>query len=269
MRPPIRLALSSGIRLSVSITGRGPTIVFHQGFSLTQRIWSAIVEDLSIDHQCITFDPRGHGQSDIPAGGYSVKQLAADLTELVDVLESTDVTLVGHSLGGAVSMVSVVNDTAKKRFSKLVLLGPAVPSFVRRAGLPFGVEPAEFAALRHSIEQDFAAHAQRTADMFFHRTERAFAQELFAETLAMPTPVASTLFCALGDINLTERLSDVAIPVLALWGKHDKLSDPRWTTWIRDQNLPLWTVDTLPHSGHAPMTDEPQVLAARIRDFIR
>lgn len=263
-----KLALRDSVELDYTDTGDGPTIVFHQGFSLTQSIWRPIVDDLVQDHRCITFDPRGHGKSAVPQRGYTLERLSDDVHELADRLELTNVTLVGHSMGGAVCLNAVADEPAGEQFGRLVLLGAAVPSFVQRFGLPFGVPPAQFAHMRRDVEDDFAAFSRRTSEVFFHQVDRQMARRIFDETLSMPSEVALQLLDVLGAIDLADRLPDVAMPVLALWGAHDQLSDPRWASWLVDQRLPRWSVGTLRNSGHAPMADEPELLAHEIRKFV-
>ncbi|WP_405139939.1 alpha/beta fold hydrolase [Nocardia sp. NBC_01388] len=52
-------------------------------------------------HRAVAYDRRGHGRSDDPGAGYEFDTLADDLAALLDRLELTGVTLVGHSMGGA------------------------------------------------------------------------------------------------------------------------------------------------------------------------
>lgn len=118
------------------------------------------------------------------------------------------------------------------------------------------------------MDADFAANARGSADIFFHQTDPEYARHIFEATLAMRQDVASALFADLGSLNLESKLPEVAVPVLALWGEHDNLADPRWADWFREKNYPHWQVDTLAHSGHGSMVDEPAEVARRIREFV-
>lgn len=260
--------MRDGVRLVHSDTGSGPTILFHQGFSLTQMVWNPLLDQLAPTYRCITFDPRGHGASDAPAFGYTVDRLAEDLSELASTLDLWDITLVGHSLGGAAAVTTVANQGIGGRFSRMVLLAPTVPGFVQREGQPYGVAPEAFAEFHRSISEDYIGNAGRSAEIFFHQADPEQAHRIFEATLAMRPEVAAELFGTLENLDLADRLNDVSIPTLALWGEHDALSDPRWADWYRDRQLPNFHVGSLPSSGHGSMVDEPISVATRIREFI-
>lgn len=259
--------MRDGVRLVYSDTGSGPTLLFHQGFSLTRVVWDQLVDELAPTFRCITFDPRGHGASDAPATGYTVDRLAEDLGELASALDLQSVTLVGHSLGGAAAVIAAADQGVDGRFCRLVLLAPAVPGFVQRQGQPYGIPPAAFTEFHRSISDDFVGNAERSADIFFHQTDPEQARQIFRATLAMRPEVAAELFGTLQSLDLADRLDDIAIPTLALWGEHDTLSDPRWADWYRDRRLADFQAETLPNSGHGSMVDEPAAIATRIREF--
>lgn len=263
------IIVDDDVELAYTSVGEGPTILFHQGFSLTQMVWESIVDRLKADHRCVTFDPRGHGDSDAPISGYTIDRLATDVAELSAALDTKNITLVGHSLGGAVAFSAVADQKPGGSFTRLILLGAAVPGFVRRAGQPHGVPPEMFAGLLRSIEEDFPATILATAEIFFHQTDPRAARRVFDAALSMRGDVAADLFAQLGDIDLADRLTDLKVPVLGLWGEHDTLSNPAWANWFRELGLGNWEIDTLAESGHGPMLDEPDELAARIAAFIR
>jgi pimeloyl-ACP methyl ester carboxylesterase len=260
--------LQDGVRLSYNDIGDGPTLLFHQGFGLTRRVWEPLVNELVGSYRCVTFDPRGHGVSDAPDSGTTVERLAKDLGELAGNLDLNDVTLVGHSLGGAAALTAIANQKPGGRFSRLVLVGAAVPSYVRRDGQPFGAPQEHFEQLLHAIGNDLEGTVEQTLGVFFHQTDPKQARHILSETLAMRRDVATELFASLAEVDLAPRLADVHAPVLALWGAHDLMSDPRWVTWFRDRGLPNWDTQTLPNSGHGAMVDEPVELALRIHKFI-
>ena len=91
-----------GVRLVYQIDGEGPAMVFVAGLGDDRRSWASQVAHFSTDHRVITFDNRGCGESDVPAGPYSIARLAADAHSVVAALGLTGITAVGSSMGGAI-----------------------------------------------------------------------------------------------------------------------------------------------------------------------
>ena len=100
-----------------------PTLVFVHGWLLSRAYWQPVVERLADDFCCLTYDLRGFGDSqspqdanahsDVPAlisdakeehPGYTPADYAQDLAGLLQHLQLDNVWLVGHSLGGSISL---------------------------------------------------------------------------------------------------------------------------------------------------------------------
>jgi len=263
------VTLRDGVRLAYSEAGSGPVVLLHPGFSLTRALWEPLVAELEGEFRCVSFDPRGHGESDAPASGYTIERLAADIGELTEALALEDVTLVGHSIGGAIASTAVLDHDAGDRIARLVLLGPAVPGFVQREGQPYGVPREVFEQLLAGITADFLGTSRQTEQIFFHQADPEQAHRAMQAAEVMRPEVAAELFAQLGEIDLADRLPEIDVPVLALWGLHDTLSDPRWAGWFEERGLSGWQPGTLEHSSHGSMLDEPAEVARRIRDFVR
>jgi pimeloyl-ACP methyl ester carboxylesterase len=86
-----------------------PVFVFLHGWLLSQHYWQPLVEQLSPDFQCLTYDMSGFGDSqpistDTPDRDYSPRQYALELQTLLAELGIDRAWLVGHSLGGTVAL---------------------------------------------------------------------------------------------------------------------------------------------------------------------
>lgn len=77
-------------------------LYFYGGSSQT---WQPVTDQLQARYRCLAYDHRDWGQSDKPATGYGIPELAADATALLAQLNLTSYVLVGHSMGGKVAQL--------------------------------------------------------------------------------------------------------------------------------------------------------------------
>ena len=261
-----RVAVEPGVELACRTAGSGPTLLFHPGFSLTLDLWNSTVAELASTHRCVTFDPRGHGSSDKPDSEYTVAELARDVMALVERLELREVTLVGHSLGGAACLEAVLDHDDAHRVSGLMLLAPAVPRLVRAGDGEFGAPADAITGLGQAMRADFVGTQLGSAAALFHRTPPETVRWLLEKTLDMPVHIAARLFGRLPHLEYADRLAEVKVPSLVVWGRQDQIGDPRWLGWF-GEHVPDWRTAELAESGHCPMTDQPGELAELLRGF--
>jgi pimeloyl-ACP methyl ester carboxylesterase len=96
---------ADGLTLHYLQDGTGPDLVLIHGLCGSLAVWQLrIAPDLSRDFSVLTYDLRGHGQSDAPPSGYRSSDMAADLLALLDHLGITQAHVVGHSFGGVVAL---------------------------------------------------------------------------------------------------------------------------------------------------------------------
>lgn len=82
-----------------------PKLIFLHGLMGRGKNWQSIAKNFSKDYQCLIYDQRGHGESIKPETGYHLDDYALDLKGLLDNLGwSEPISLVGHSMGGRVSL---------------------------------------------------------------------------------------------------------------------------------------------------------------------
>jgi len=101
-------AQSNGISLHYTRTGKNgdtkPALVLLHGFSDDGLCWSPIAEVLSVSHDVIMVDARGHGRSDGPQNGYGHDQHAADVAGLITSLGLRKPVVMGHSMGAVTTL---------------------------------------------------------------------------------------------------------------------------------------------------------------------
>ena len=91
------------INLYYEKTGQGEPVLFIHGLGSSTGDWESQVKEFSKNYQVVALDLRGHGQSDKPAGPYSMSLFASDTVGFLKALGIKSAHIVGISLGGAVA----------------------------------------------------------------------------------------------------------------------------------------------------------------------
>ncbi len=147
------IAGNDGTRIATECRGDGPSLVFTHGWANDRSVWTPIADDLAGDHSVTTWDLRGHGESDTPPpGNYSRQHALGDMNAVVDDTDRPAV-LIGHSLGGYLSLAYALEHPDEVSALVLVASGPgfrkveardewneAVVASTTKLGLPPGIE---------------------------------------------------------------------------------------------------------------------------------
>src|SRR3954470_6104974 len=132
----MRVTVDDGVGLATVVAGspEAPGLLLVHGFGGAKEDFADHLDALARDHRVVTFDHRGHGESDAPddAAAYSLDRLAADTLAVADATGLHDLRLLGHSMGGMVTRRVAL--TRPERLAALVLMDTS-------AGPPPGLDP--------------------------------------------------------------------------------------------------------------------------------
>jgi len=112
------------VALYCEISGRGQPILFIHGLGSSSRDWELQVPLFSQHYRVVTFDVRGHGQSDKPPGPYSLPLFAGDAAGLIEALDLGPVHVVGISMGGMIAFQLALSAPALVKSLTIVNSGP-------------------------------------------------------------------------------------------------------------------------------------------------
>ncbi len=126
-----------GVYLYYEVHGdHGPVVLLTHGYSSTAQMWSGQVDAVAKDHRLVTWDMRGHGQSDSPVDPelYSEAHTVADMAALLDEVGVKRAIIGGLSLGGYMSLA--FNRVHSDRVEALLIIdtGPGYKNDEARAG---------------------------------------------------------------------------------------------------------------------------------------
>ena len=116
------------------------TILFLHGWPGSHKLFEYQFDQLpKMGYRCIGIDTRGFGDSDKPYSGYDYNTLSDDVRYVIDALKLYDITLAGHSTGGAIAIRYMARHKGYG-VSKLALFAAAAPSLIKRPNFPYGLE---------------------------------------------------------------------------------------------------------------------------------
>jgi 3-oxoadipate enol-lactonase len=233
-----------------------PVLVLASSLGATHAMWEANVHALASRHRLLRYDHRGHGQSDVPAGPYTVNELADDVVALLDALELERVSFLGLSLGGAVGMALALR--VPERLDRLVLCCTAA-----KFGTPDGwVERAQIVR-----EQGLEAIVDAVLERWFTPRLREEQPQLVDEfrRVFLATPREGYAACceALRDWDIRARLPEIEVPTLAIAGADDPSTPPSDLEPLAHE-IPNASLIVIPDARHLANVEQPDRFAEAV-----
>lgn len=237
-------------------------LVLLHGWGLNAEVWHCISEELSSQFRLHLIDLPGYGRSQ-GFGALTLPQMA----DIVLAQAPRQAIWVGWSLGGLVA--SQISLTHPERVSALVTVASS-PCFTAHEDWP-GIKPDVLAGFQQQLSDNF----QRTVERFLAlqtlgtETARQDARRLKAVVLEQPMPDVEVLTGGLEilkTVDLREKLNDLSMPFLRLYGHLDGLV-PRKVAVLLDELSPRSESIIFPKAAHAPFISHPQDFCQTITDF--
>ena len=226
----VKIKTRDGTELFVKDTGgAGRAVVMTHAWPLNADVWDHQAAQLSkAGFRVVTYDRRGFGRSDKPAGGYDFDTFADDLANVIEQTGVRDATLVGYSMGGG-EVVRYLSRHNGRNVAKAGLVGAAAHYLLKTENNPVGIDGAVFDGIKQGVQGDRKAYlAGLLRDVFLDAkrpSTNAVTQEMIDSTLAMAmqASVAATVGCvdAFAKTDFRPELAAVKVPTLVLHGTAD------------------------------------------------
>jgi pimeloyl-ACP methyl ester carboxylesterase len=100
----------NNIDLYYETSGQGKPILLIHGLGSSTRDWEFQTTAFAANYRVLSFDVRGHGQSDKPPGPYTIPMFTADTAELLRTLETGPADIVGISMGGMIALQLAIDE---------------------------------------------------------------------------------------------------------------------------------------------------------------
>jgi pimeloyl-ACP methyl ester carboxylesterase len=242
--------------------GQGDALVLIHGLGSSTRDWEVQVDAFAPTFRVITFDLRGHGRSDKPAGPYTIPLFAADIIGLFKGLNIEQAHLVGISLGGAIAFQCALDHPEMLKTLTIVNSAPLL-------GLN-DQEARQEIDRRVGIVQQMGMQAmgQSLAPGLFPKPEHAALRGAFIERWAANDPAAYIAATrAMAGWNVLNQISTIHCPTLILTADQDY--SPVSVKEAYTKLMPNARLVVLPDAHHAAPMETPVQFNAALRTFLK
>lgn len=244
-----------------------PVVLIHC-FSCAMNWWDGVVPILERNHRVITVDLLGHGGSEKPASGYTPPNQATVVAEALERLGVSDATVVGHSLGGSVTVALTEQDPQLVGRAAIVDMPPdnSYGDLGFIAGLAFQPLIGEFL---WQIKPDFSV--RKGLEVAFapgFDVPDAFVEDVKRMTYTSYDDSPGGVDDFLAEEPLDQRMADTGKPLMVLMGAEEQIvNDPQRALDQYKQAVPSAETHLIPGAGHSPNVERPVLVAKLIERF--
>jgi 3-oxoadipate enol-lactonase len=260
-------AIINGWSTDYNIYGKasGLPVVFIHGFPFSQEMWRSQVAELSGDHRVITYDVRGHGESEVGDGQYTIEFFVDDLIGLLDHLRIEKAVVIGLSMGGYIALRAIERNP--ERFRGLVLCDTRSEADTNEGKIK---RAANIQSVRTDGVKKYAEGFVKAvfASQTFERNPEAvkFIREIIEKTSRIA--IAGTLLALASRTDTTESLSKINVPTLILVGEHDALT-PVSAVRSMSEKIRQSELHVVSNAAHLSNLENPEEFNKHLSGFLR
>jgi pimeloyl-ACP methyl ester carboxylesterase len=236
------------------------TLILLHGIGASAERWLKVIPILSKNFKIIVPDIIGFGYSEKPILEYTIDYFVKFLHEFLSVLKIDKASLMGSSFGGLVITEFAIR--FPNLINKIVLVSPAG---IMRTSTRL-LDEYILAALYPTYENVERAFKHMTYD------QTTVTEEMlhdFMKRMTLPNAkytFMSTLLGIKNAPNIENRLNEINLPTLVLWGEYDMMIPPSFAEAYR--KIKRCTIIIIPRAGHTPFTECPQNFCNHVLNFL-
>lgn len=196
-----------------------PILLFSNSLGTNLQMWAPQIDEFTKHFRVLRYDKRGHGQSEVPRGPYTIDQLGRDVVGLLDFLRLNKVYFCGLSIGGTTGMF--LGAHAPARFHKMALCNTA-PKFGTAVTWNTRIQAVHSGGMKAVA----GSIVERWLTPGFRSSHPQETQAVLA-MLESTNPQGYIACCeAVRDADLRNSLTMIRVPCLILAGTHDASATP-------------------------------------------
>lgn len=243
---------------------QGLPVVFIHGFPFNHTMWEPQMKALPNHIRAITYDVRGHGESDVVDGQYTLEFFVDDLIALLDHLVIEQAVLCGLSMGGYIALRAI--ERHPDRVKALVLCdtrSEADPNEgkVKRSATIKSVKTDGVPAFASGFVK--AIFAEQT----FRDNPNAIESIQNVIKSSSPIGICGTLLALACRTDTTALLPHINVPTLILVGEQDKLTPPSASRAMHEA-IQGSELQIIPHAAHMSNVENPSEFNKHLIEFL-
>jgi len=209
--------------------GKGPVVTFSHGWPLNSDAWNGQMLFLVQNgFRTIAVDRRGHGRSEQASSGNDMNGYADDLAAVIEALNLTEATLVGHSTGGG-EVARYIGRHGTKRVASAVLVAAVPPIMLKSAANPEGLPIEVFDNLRSALTKNPSQFYKDLAVQFYGANRpganvpQGTLDQFWLWSMQAGLKNAYESIKAFSETDFTEDLKKFDVPTLVMHGEDDQI----------------------------------------------
>ena len=242
-----------------------PTLFFIHGFLGSSYDWIDMIKYYDDNYHVIAIDLPGFGDSEKSLTyNYARENQANTVIGLINALNLNDVTLVGHSMGGMISLMTAYKQP--QLIKQLVLIGSAG----LETGNPPGSLPLfvyDYVVNNYFIQRAFFNTAYSPSEVETGLVTDQMFKEMYYYTSKIPARVFAKFSSDADGGYLADKFEKILQPTFLLWGSDDGFVSVA-NGYIMDQRLPNSTLAVIEKAGHLPFDTFFLEVVALIDNFL-
>jgi pimeloyl-ACP methyl ester carboxylesterase len=240
------------------VQGKGePALVFVHCWSCNRNTWENQVPVFAKNHQVVTIDLPGHGESGQGRKAWSIESYADDVNTVISKLNLKRVILVGSSMGGPISL-----EATRRSPARIVAIVPVDTL----QNVENKVPPEQLQAVFKQLRGDYKTAVTGFLNQLFFapETPAAVKERIINETVARPPELALDILESIFKYDPIPALKEVKVPIRAINADRNPT-----LLEVNRKYAPQFDAVIIKGSGHYPMLEQPERFNELLAEIIK